>query len=125
MSTQKVSRPEVYEAIDSERDYQNKWATTLSGNRPAHPGVPGMEPGDRTVDEYALYIVGYADDLLHEGAHFSVTEKKLEIMRKIAGLCVACMEQHGAPKRSTQPVWTGCNVPGCTIKEMHGHALKC
>jgi hypothetical protein len=87
----------VYKAIDSERDYQDKkWGHTLSGGRPGH--------GERSVDEFVTYIVGYTNDLLVNAAHFAKTEDKLHIVRKIAGLCVACMEQHGAPLRDKYPL---------------------
>lgn len=87
-----ASRSEVYEAIKSERDYQDaKWGKTLSGGRPG--------AGERTVDEFSLYIAGYTDELVAKASHFANTDMKLDIIRKIAGLCVACMEQHGAPKR--------------------------
>ena len=92
-----ITRAEVYAAIDSERDYQDKrWGETLSGGRP--PTAEQLA-GFRTVDEYALYIVGYAHKLLDNAATFAVTKDKLDIIRKVAGLCVACMEEHGAPKR--------------------------
>ena len=94
-----TTRKEVYEAIDSERDYQDAlWGDTLSGER-APDADKGESGGDRSVDEFSGYIVGYAQDLLYNASHFSSTEDKLEIIRKLAGLSVACMEQHGAPKR--------------------------
>lgn len=87
-----ANRAEAFSAINSERDYQDKkWGGTLSGGRPGD--------GSRTVDEFALYIAGYADDLVRVASHFGDTKAKLEVIRKIAGLCVACMEQHGAPLR--------------------------
>lgn len=93
----RFTRQQVYDAIDSERDYQNlKWGNTLSGDRKPTDEQPA---GSRTVDEFALYIVGYGHKLLDNASSFSYTNDKLEIMRKIAALCVACMEQHGAPKR--------------------------
>ena len=92
-----MNRTDVYAVIDGERAYQDsRWGSTYSGDRPADGIMPG---GHRTIDEFSLYIIGYANDLLIEGAHFAESEKKLAIIRKIAGLCVACMEQHGAPKR--------------------------
>lgn len=87
-----IDRDGVYIAIDTERDYQDeKWGATLSGGRSGN--------GDRTVDEFALYIAGYTDDLVKIASHFGNEADKLHIIRKIAGLCVACMEQHGAPIR--------------------------
>lgn len=88
----KTTRQQVYEAIDTERAYQDsKWGNTLSGDRVGN--------GERSVDEFSLYISGYTTDLVAFSSHFSDDIKKLEIIRKIAGLCVNCMEQHGAPKR--------------------------
>ncbi len=92
-----TTRSEVYAAIDSERAYQDGlWGNTLSGDRPATELQPG---GTRTTDEFSLYIIGYANDLLVQGSHFANEKVKLDIIRKITGLGVACMEQHGAPQR--------------------------
>jgi hypothetical protein len=90
---QSVARDDVFAAINSERDYQDqKWGDTLSGGRPGD--------GSRTVDEFSLYIIGYANDLLVHASHFGNEKEKLDIIRKIGGLSTACMEQHGAPHRS-------------------------
>lgn len=87
-----IDRNKVYAAIDSERDYQDsKWGDTLSSGRPGN--------GERSIDEFATYIVGYAHKLLDQAATFGDAEAKLNAVRKVAGLCVACMEQHGAPHR--------------------------
>lgn len=87
-----MKREEVYSVIDTERAYQDdKWGKTLSGNRTGN--------GERSVDEFALYIHGYANKLEDFACEFADTQTKLDIIRKIAGLCVACMEQHGAPER--------------------------
>jgi hypothetical protein len=89
MSTE---REAAFRAIDSERNYQDsRWGDTLSGGRPG--------AGERSVDEFALYIIGYANDLLVNASHFGNTEDKLDIIRKVTTLGVACMEQHGAPHR--------------------------
>ena len=93
------TREAVYAALDTERAYQDKrWGATLSGNRPAGAEGPG---GHRSVDEFILYIAGYADQLKAIGAVSNDTAAKLEFVRKVGGLCVACMEQHGAPHRKT------------------------
>ena len=91
-------RETAYAAIDSERDYQDElWGDSVSGGNPGE--------GERSVDEFALYIIGYANDLLQSAAHFSDSEAKLNIIRKIGGLSVACMEQHGAPLREAGTAW--------------------
>lgn len=82
----------VIQAIDSERAYQDqKWGNTLSGGRPGN--------GERSVDEFALYIIAYANDLLQYAGHYASDTDKLNIIRKITTLGVHCMEQHGAPLR--------------------------
>lgn len=95
--TQNIKRSEVYEAIDTERDYQDRrWGNTLSGNR--EPGEFDRG-GDRTIDEFILYIAGYTNDLVENASHFADTDVKLDIIRKVTALGVAAMEQHGAPLR--------------------------
>lgn len=91
-----MKRNKVYKVIDGERDYQDKiWDGTASSKNPS------FEKGalDRTVDEFALYIKGYSDDLVQIASHSDDVDKKLDVIRKVAGLCVACMEKHGAVKR--------------------------
>lgn len=79
-------RCRVYDAIDSERDYQNaKW------------------PAELTVGEYLLA----AEEYLAHARHLWSTEPKpesstLEDVRKIAAILVRCMEEHGAPLRKAE-----------------------
>lgn len=86
-----VSRSEVYAAIDSEREYQDRlW--------PEHGGA--SNPNPLTIGEFLVLL----DDYLQKAKSQWTTERKpevqtLHIMRKIAGIAVNCMEQHGAPKR--------------------------
>ena len=85
-----MKRSVVYEAFDGERDYQDeKWG----GN-----GTHGIH----SITEFLVYIRDYTEEALHietrvedEPANY----KALDIVRKIGALAVACMEQHGAPKR--------------------------
>lgn len=85
-------RKQAYAALDSERAYQDfKWGQSASS------GGPGN--GNRTLDEFILYISGYADELKRIGSTESDPRKKLDFVRKVGGLAVACMEQHGAPRR--------------------------
>ena len=51
-----MDRNQVYVLIDGERDYQDaRWGDAASSGRPGN--------GERTIDEFALYIRGYAEDL--------------------------------------------------------------
>jgi hypothetical protein len=89
---------QIMQAIDSERAYQDeKWGDTASSDLPGD--------GSRAVEEFALYIMGYAADLLHTASHFGDPQKELRIVRKIAGLCVACLEQHGDRKWGGRPLF--------------------
>jgi hypothetical protein len=86
MKNMKASRSEVYSAIDSEREYQDKlWG----------------EGGAHEIDSFATYIRRYSAILDEVATLPSGDQAKLSVVRKIAGLAVACMEQHGAPTRVT------------------------
>lgn len=88
----KATREEVYAAIDGEREYQDqKWGNTKSSNEPGD--------GERTVDEFALYISVYADKLRMLAGEFADPQAKLNIIRKVGTLCVNAMEQHGVVER--------------------------
>lgn len=79
-----TSRAEVYVAIDTERDYQaSRW------NEKPHE-----------IDSFVTYIIEYVRRLTEYAATSGDPLLKLDAMRKVAGLCVACMEQHGAPQRT-------------------------
>lgn len=87
-----VQRAEVYATINGERDYQDsRWnaETTTSA-------------GQHTFEEWIVYI----EDYLAEAKHILSREpaqtaqpKVAHIMRKVTTMGVACMEQHGAPRR--------------------------
>lgn len=82
------SRQEVYAAVDSEREYQNRlW-----------PGQYG-ESKKHELDAFVLYIAGYTNRLIDKASSTDDVTERLNFVRKVAGLCVACMEQHGAPHR--------------------------
>ncbi len=84
-----VCRPDIFDAIRKEREYQDKkWAEF-------EQRVPDR---DKAIADWLLYMeyqVKEAKDRLyaidHEGAMHEV--------RKIAALAVACMEYNGAPER--------------------------
>lgn len=87
-----MNRQEIYKVLDGERNYQDfKWGSTLSGNRPGN--------GERSVDEFVLYMEGYMRDAVHHASHYAEKEKVLDSLRKVAGLAVSCFEQHGCPER--------------------------
>ena len=85
-------REEVYAAIDGEREYQlEAWNahTTESG-------------GKHSVSEFILYLEHYIQLARVEASTKADPESReaaLHVIRKVAGLAVACMEQNGAPER--------------------------
>lgn len=85
-----TSREDVYKAIDTERDYQNQIWSESGAN----------DDGKLTIGEQILLIEEYASK-----ARASWSQEKhpeigaLNIIRKIAGIAVHCMEDHGAPLR--------------------------
>ena len=95
------TRQEVFAALNSERLYQNQvWGGALSSDRAPEGDQKG---GERTLDEFSLYIVRYANVLLEVAGTTANAQEKLEVIRKIGGLCVHAMEQHGAPHRNRRP----------------------
>lgn len=87
-------RAAVYAAIDTERNYQDsRWnsETTTSG-------------GLHSLEEWLVYIRSYlrtAEDQLARNPKQIGDPAALETIRKITAMGVACMEQHGAPRRET------------------------
>jgi len=85
---------DAFDAIASERRYQDlKWGDSESS------GEPGLG-GYRTIDEFALYITEYTDQLRRECGTSVNPRSKLDLMRKVGALCVSAMEWHGAPRRA-------------------------
>lgn len=90
-----TARSVVYSALDAERDYQDwRWAGTSSDDKQSDK--PAL---DRSIDEYTLYIQGYVNELVHIASHSGNSKDKLDVVRKVGALCVACMEQNGVVER--------------------------
>ena len=89
-----MERKDVYKAIDSERDYQNKiWdASNKSSNATC-------------ISAYILWMERYlhvARELAStsdETTGTATADAMMETIRKVAGLAVACGELHGMPSR--------------------------
>jgi hypothetical protein len=93
------TRGQVYAAINTERDYQDALPPTRTDGMPRSVGdyITMMRTYARAADEAWTYNPGDAQALVQ--------------MRKIAGIAVHCMEDHGAPHRMPQP--TGRGIPRC------------
>jgi len=82
-----MPRAEVYAAIDGERDYQDGLgADRTDGHR-------------RTVGDYLTMFQYYLDQAIAAWTTNPGDEQALDVIRKLAGIAVHCMEDHGAPKR--------------------------
>lgn len=90
----KTTREEVYRAIDTERDYQDrKWP---NGQLQGEP--PKANP--LKIGEFILLLSEYTDRARYCWTIEKAPEvEALNFIRKVAGIAVNCMEQHGAPKR--------------------------
>jgi len=91
-----MKRIEVYQAIDTERAYQEKvWGD--NGERRTNPET--NQNSQHAVGNWMTFMEYYLrqaqDRLTTEHGH----QGALDSLRKVAGLCVACFEQHGVPSR--------------------------
>lgn len=79
-----TTRTEVYEAIDSERDYQDaKWGVSRQ----------------HEIASFLLYMSHHLHLAIAIASTTSDETKALDEIRKVTTLGVVAMEQHGAPHR--------------------------
>lgn len=93
----KCPRSTVYHAIDTEREYQIKVADGLGIG--AFQDVAVVIP--KSVGDYMIMMEAYMNKARETWISTQGIEPTLHIIRKIAGIAVKCMEQHGAPVRLT------------------------
>lgn len=91
----KETRENVYKAIDSERTYQ-AWVADGKGTGKFQE-VAKVIP--KSVGDYMIMMQGYMNIATDTWISTQGIEPTLHIIRKIAGIAVKCMEQHGAPLR--------------------------
>ena len=83
-----MERSQVYKLIDSERDYQdNKWPDII--NLPV-----------KGVSEFVVMLNHYITVLNAEWTTNAGDTAALEVIRKIAGITVNCMEKHETKPRT-------------------------
>jgi hypothetical protein len=82
-----MEREQVYQLIDGERDYQDG----LPSNR--------TDGSNKSVGDYITMLQYYQAKLVEAWTTNAGNDVALDIMRKIAGIAVHCMEDHGAPAR--------------------------
>lgn len=79
----------VYHVIDCERDYQDSLGADRTDGR------------QHTVGDYLTMLRHYLDEATFAWVKNPGNEPALHSVRKIAGIAVKCMEEHGAPNRET------------------------
>lgn len=88
---------QVFNAIRNERAYQTKlWMESAS-------------EGKHSTEEFALYIQDYLQEAIHIMSREPTPKasiKGLHIMRKIAAMAIACMEQNGIYERCIKDLET-------------------
>jgi hypothetical protein len=87
-----MERTEIYSVLDGERAYQEtRWNCNTTSTC-----------GKHSVTEFLVFIQDYVNEALHTMSRNPdpyATETCLHSLRKITALGVACMEQHGVPRR--------------------------
>ncbi len=104
-------RDVVFRAINEETAYQKQlWDPTAS-------------EGDHSVTEFLVFMRDYIEEGLHIESRVGqaeADEKALHIVRKVAGMAVACMEQNGV--RPRRPIHL---TPGELVERRRGdHTTK-
>ena len=81
-------REQIYKNIDTERDYQDKLSTS-------HCGIPTIEAELLMLQEYINRArIAWTDNFDNNNE-----EPARHMIRKIAGIAVRCLENHGCPER--------------------------
>jgi hypothetical protein len=82
-----MKREDVYKIIDTERDYQESKENQYGYNK------------NKTVGEWIVLMNHYTTELNKAFSNYTGDYEALNVMRKLAGIAVHCMEQHNAPER--------------------------
>src|SRR4051812_9891121 len=92
VATNATTRTEVYQAINTERDFQDSFVLPERQYYQTH-----------TLGEFILMLNQYAAQTQQKWTHHSDKvdgyPESLHEVRKLAAIAVRCMEQHGAPLR--------------------------
>lgn len=87
-----ATRAEVYSSIDSERAYQDsRWNAETTTSE-----------GKHSIEEWVIYMENYLNEAkqqLSRNVQQVGNVLAANTLRKVTAMGVACLEQHGAPKR--------------------------
>jgi len=88
----KLVREDVYDLLNGERDYQDAcWGPQTTASEGLH-----------TPTEWLVYLQDYLTEAMHVASRYGepeANEMVMDVIRKLGGMCVAAMEQNGAPAR--------------------------
>ncbi len=88
-STRSAKREAAYDAIDSERAYQDGlWPSHVDQQTPLTPGEELLLLEEYLAAAREVWVGERRPEV-----------KTLNVIRKIAGIAVRCLETHGAPPR--------------------------
>lgn len=87
-----MTRKEVYEKINKERDYQE----SLTKKKFRH------NKADRSVPAEIVMMQTYMNHAIHEFTDYGGDEHALHQIRKVVALGIRCLEHHGCPQRETK-----------------------
>jgi hypothetical protein len=85
-----MDRQNVYKLIDGEREYQEALPPTRTDGR-EHP-----------VADFVVMLEYYTSKAVEAWTMNAGDDAALDVIRKIAGICVHCMEHYGAPPRKAE-----------------------
>jgi hypothetical protein len=92
VATNTTTRTEVYQAVNSERDFQESFVLPERQYYQTH-----------TLGEFILMLNQYAAQCQQKWTHHADKvdgyPESLHEVRKLAAIAIRCMEQHGAPFR--------------------------
>lgn len=88
-----MTREEVYALINGEREYQER-----TGEERGWGGGEGAS--NHSVGDFLVMLDVYCQRAKDAWASNTGDEAALDMVRKVAGISVACMEKHGAPARA-------------------------
>ena len=87
----KMERTEVYDRIDTERQYQDlRWTPRRAAN--------GVADNEKPPAEWINYMEFHLTEAKNAVYHLN-DEEALAQVRKVAALAVRCLELHGCPER--------------------------
>lgn len=97
-----IARTLVYQAIDGEIEYAvGRWKKSSD-----EAGLTYREDATKKVEEWLIFLSGYYQDAICAASHEAGYSGALNVVRKLAALCVRCMETNGAvyrPDRDCNP----------------------